>query len=107
MKRIIAYKDYYKSFMETLVKEEQLKIRRALLLLQTDDKVPRHFIKYLDDGIWELRVTLPNKEARLFCFHDGGNLVVLMNFLIKKTRKTPKSEIAKAKTLKAQYYAEK
>ena len=40
MKRIIAYKDYYKSFMETLVKEEQLKIRRALLLLQTDDKVP-------------------------------------------------------------------
>jgi phage-related protein len=107
MKRIIAYKGYYKSFMETLVREEQQKIRRALLLLQTDDKVPRHYIKYLIDGIWELRVSLPNKEARLFFFYDEGNLVVLMNCFIKKTQKTPGAEIEKAKQLKAQYYAEK
>jgi phage-related protein len=107
MKRIIAYKGYYKSFMETLAREEQLKIRRALLLLQTDDKVPQHYIKYLTGGIWELRVTLPNKEARLFFFYDEGNLVVLMNCIIKKTQKTPYSEIEKAKHLKAQYYAEK
>lgn len=37
MKRIIAYKDYYKSFMETLVTEEQLKIRRAFSISMMEE----------------------------------------------------------------------
>jgi phage-related protein len=48
--------------------------------------------KPLENGVWELRTDLGNRSARvLFCFHDGA-LVALSGF-IKKTQKTPKSEL--------------
>ncbi|WP_317048138.1 type II toxin-antitoxin system RelE/ParE family toxin [Pontibacter diazotrophicus] len=33
---------------------------------------------------------------RVFCFFDGGKLVILLNGFQKKTQKTPKKEILKA-----------
>ena len=42
MKRIIAYKKYYQEFMMGLSLQEQSKIRRALLLFETEDRIPRH-----------------------------------------------------------------
>ena len=56
VREIIAYKDYYRDFMDKLGEKERMKIRRALLL---------------------------------------------------KTQKTPRSEIAKAKRLKKEYYEDK
>ena len=39
-----------------------------------------------------------------FCFFDSGRLVILLNGFQKKTTKTPKSEIKKAKQLMEEYY---
>lgn len=55
VKKIIAYKHYYQDFMKALAEQERKKVLRALLLLQTEEKVPHHYIKYLRDGIYELR----------------------------------------------------
>ena len=38
---------------------------------------------------------------------DEGNLVILFNAFQKKTQKTPKSEIEKAKRIMKEYYEQK
>lgn len=103
MKRIIAYKNYFREFMERLSEQERGKIKRALLLFETEDKIPRHYIKYVRDGVYEFRVTYGNKEFRLFFIYDGDTIVVLFNCYTKKTEKAPKREIEKAIKLKEEY----
>jgi len=106
-RRIIAFGDYYVSFMKKLSAQEQQKIRRALLLLETEDKVPYHYISYVRDGLYEFRVTLGSNEYRLFFIYDGNTVVVLLNCFKKKSQKTPNAEIKKALRLKKEYYEQK
>ncbi|WP_374044502.1 hypothetical protein [uncultured Parabacteroides sp.] len=56
MKKIIAYKGYYPDFMPKLSKQERKKVRQALLLFETEDRIPSHYIKYIRDGVYEFRV---------------------------------------------------
>lgn len=57
------------------------------------------YMKHLDGGIWELR---PLRNRILFFYWDGNSFVLLSHF-IKKTQKTPKKEIEKAKRLMNDY----
>ena len=107
MRKVVAFKDYYIKFLELLSEEEKRKIRRSLLLFHSDDMMPWHYIKYIEDGIYEFRVTLPRREARIFFIYDGDILVVLFNAFFKKTQKTPRAEIEKAIRLKKEYYESK
>ena len=101
-----AHKGYYEKFVKTLSDAERRKFLRALLLLQNSDTqdIPRHYIKYITDGISEFRVNFGNNELRLFYFRDGDTLIILLNGFRKKTQKTPRSEIEKAIRLKREYY---
>ena len=85
MKLIIAYKNYYKDFYESLSQEEKDKVDRVMVLMQSENRMPSHYIKHLDEG----------------------QLVILFNCFVKKTQKTPRSEIQKAIELKREYYEEK
>ena len=96
MKKIITYKGYFADFVEKLSKDEMNKVRRALDLFKVEDKVPRHFIKFIRDGVYEFRVNYGNNEFRIFFIYDGDTIVVLFNAFKKKTQKTPESEIKKA-----------
>ena len=99
MRKIIAYKNYYSEFMSKLTEQERGKILRALLLFETEDRVPRHYISYIRDGLYEYI----KKEFRLFFIYDGDTIVVLLNCYTKKTQKAPKREIDKALRLKEEY----
>lgn len=57
------------------------------------------YIKHFDGEIWELR---PLKNRIMFFGYDGKQFVLLSHF-IKKTQKTPKREIDKAKRLMKDY----
>jgi phage-related protein len=63
------------------------------------------------DGIFEFRVDDNGKYYRLFAFWDTEGdevtLVVATHGLIKKTNKTPPSEIQKAEQIKREYFEEK
>ena len=107
MRKIIAYKGYYSDFMSKLSEQERKKIRRALLLFETEDKIPSHYIKFIRDGVYEFRVNYGNNEFRMFFIYDGETIVVLFNCFRKKTQKTPNSEIEKAIKLKNEYYEQK
>ena len=50
-------------------------------------------------GIWEVRITLKNRIARvLFCMHEGA--MMLLHGFIKKAQKTPKPDLEIAKKRK-------
>lgn len=53
------------------------------------------YVKHLDGEIWELR---PLRDRILF-FAWGGNSFILLSHFMKRTQKTPKREIEKAKRL--------
>ena len=107
MKKIIAYKRYFSDFISTLSQEERGKIKRALDLFKVEDRMPRHYIKFIRDGLYEFRVSYGNNEFRIFFIYDGEVIVVLFNAFRKKTHKTPDSEIRKAIRLKEEYYVTK
>ena len=51
----------------------------------------------MEDGIYEIRIKVGTDIYRIFSFFDDGKLVVLLHAFQKKTQKTPKKEIQKAK----------
>ena len=107
MRKIIAYKNYFSDFINKLSADEINKIRRALDLFKVEDRMPRHFIKFIRDGVYEFRVNYGNNEFRIFFIYDGDTVVVLFYAFRKKTQKTPDNEIKKAIKLKEEYYGTK
>ena len=93
--------------METLKEKEQEKIQYGLLLLKSQDRLPKKFVKLVRDGIYELRTEYGGNIYRVFFIFDEGEVVVLFNGFQKKTQKTPQSEIEKAIKIKEAYYADK
>ena len=109
IRRIIAYKNHFEDFLLALDIRTQNKIHKIISLLETMDRVPSNYIKLISGtkGLYEARVQLGSNIWRIFCFFDEGNLVILLNGFTKKTQRTPKSEIDKAKILMRSYYLEK
>lgn len=104
MRKVITYGGYFEAFMKTLSPEQRKKINYGLVLLKSVDRLPAKFVKYIEDGIYELRTEFEGNIFRTFFIFDKGNLVVLFNGFQKKTQKTPQSEIEKAKRIKEEYY---
>lgn len=78
--------------METLTEDQRRKVNYGILLLKTVNRLPAKFVQHIEDGIYELRTEYE------------GNVVVLFNGFQKKSQKTPKAEIDKAKQIKKAYY---
>lgn len=57
--------------------------------------------KHIENEIWELR---PGKYRILFAHDEIKHKYILLNYFIKKTNKTPKSEIIKANKMFKDYY---
>ena len=60
--------------------------------------------KYLGDKILELRAEVEGDIPRILFFFVVGQKVVLTNGFIKKTQKTPQSELNKAKEYMSDYF---
>lgn len=106
-RKIRTYGGYFEAFMATLKEKEQEKIQYGLLLLKTQDRLPKKFVKLVKDGLYELRTEYNGNIYRVFFIFDNGQIVVLFNGFQKKTQKTPPSEIEKALKIKEAYYGDK
>ena len=93
--------------MQTLGEKEKLKMKYVVSLLETGDRMPIKFMKFIRDGVYELRMEYNSNIYRLFFIFDDGNVVILFNGFQKKTQKTPDNEIEKALKLKKEYYEQK
>lgn len=61
--------------------------------------------KKLTNEIWEFRTRFDKHQIRLFAFWDRGQkaMVICTHGFLKKTKKTPKSEIKKAMEFRKKY----
>ena len=106
-RRILTYGGSFEAFMSSLKEKEQEKIQYGLLLLKTQDRLPKKFVKHIRDGIYELRTEYGGNIFRVFFIFDEGKIIVLFNGFQKKSQKTPLTEIDKALKIKEAYYADK
>ena len=77
--------------------------------MRFEERVPIKFLKYLEstDGFYEVRVITAFKSIKILCFFDKGELFVLTNYFVKKSQKTPRTEIKLAEKLKKEYLIDK
>ena len=73
------------------------------LLQQNGTHMNAEITKHLDDGIWELR---PGNNRVFYFFYQNDTYVLLHQFR-KKSQKTPKREIEKAKKERNDYLRRK
>ena len=91
-------------FLRKLSPGARAKTARDIRLLQefgTELREP--YSKFLQDGIFELRVRFSGDNFRVLYFFRSGRTVVLTNAFIKKSNKTPPGELKRALLFKAEY----
>lgn len=76
-------------------------------MLKMQDRISAKFVKYIKDGLYEIRAEYNGNIYRLFFIFDDGHIIVLFNGFQKKSRKTPLKEIETALKLKTEYYESK
>ena len=85
------------------VKMRAKMIRTIEMLKKNGNKLREPESKPLDDGIMALRAKVGSDISRVLYFFIIGKKAVLTNGFIKKTQKTPKSEIERAKRYRDDY----
>ena len=95
-------------FLNSLDIKMQAKMAWTIRIFQengTDLRKP--YSEYLRDDIFELRAKVGSNISRvLYFFYDGGKAVLTHGF-IKKTQKTPVSEIERAIKYRKEYFSRK
>lgn len=106
---IKLYKKYFTEFYLEQTENVKRKINYCLNMVKTVDRVPSSILRNMEgtEGLYEIRVEVGSNIFRIFCCFDDGALVILFNGFQKKTQKTPKKEIDRAKQLMKEYFKEK
>ncbi len=80
-------------FLDSLPDKDARKVTWVLSLIEDLEKVPAsYFKKLVGTDIWECRAG----RYRILCFVAGNSMVVLTHGFVKKSQKTPTSEIERA-----------
>ena len=92
-----------KSFIKSLDVKLQKKI--AYNIQKSREVNDPKILKKLTDEIWEFRTRYEKQQIRLLAFWDPKlkSLIICTHGFIKKTQKTPKSEIKKAIEFRKKY----
>lgn len=106
-RKIKVYGRYFIDFYQSLDEGAKDKIDYVLDMLKTQERVHVRFVKYIREGVYEIRAEHIGNIYRVFFIFDNGNVVVLFNGFQKKSQKTPEKEIRQAIKLKEEYYGSK
>lgn len=87
--------NFLESIQDKKLKAKILKDIQLLGQLGSDLKMPH--AKYIEDGIWELRTKQSTNISRILYFTFKENKIILLTGFVKKTQKTPRQEILRAK----------
>lgn len=82
-----------------LPQDMRVKFRRISELIRVDgiSKVHEPYVKHIEDNIWEMRLSGRSGIARSLYVTAIGRRVIVVRTFVKKTEKTPRSEIDLAK----------
>jgi len=108
-RQVYYYKNHFKEFYIKQDLAVRKKIDWVIGLVQVLEIIPSKFFRHIEgsEGIFEIRVMIRRNIFRMFYFFDEDKLIILLHGFQKKTQKTPKNEITKAKRLREEYYEQK
>lgn len=85
-------------FLDSLDVKMRGKLVMTLKVLQEQgNRLREPYSKHLEDGIFEVRGKVGSDISRVLYFFYYGGRIILTNGFIKKTQKTPRNELEKAK----------
>ena len=91
-------------FLDSLNDKMRAKILLSIRMVRENGFHTRMpYSEELEDGIFELRAKVGSDISRVLYFFVVGRKIILTNGFIKKTQKTPRSEIERAKKYRADY----
>ncbi len=97
-----------KEFLLSLEPKMRAKMLRTISMLQTNGTELREPLsKPIGNGIMELRAKVGSDVSRVLYFFCVDRRIVLTNGFVKKTAKTPPSEIDRAKRYRAEFLSRK
>lgn len=93
-----------REFLLSLDKKMLAKAVREIELLSVNGPELREpYSKAIGDGIFELRTKVGTDITRVLYFFVVGRRIILTNGFVKKTDRTPRSEIELARKYRAEY----
>ena len=91
-------------FLDSLDAKMRAKSLYGLAILEEyGNRLREPYSKALGDGLFELRIKFASDITRIFYFFVVDNRIILTNGYVKKTMKTPKTELDLAHKYKADY----
>lgn len=91
-------------FIKSLDIKMRAKLEKSIALLQqAGPELRLPYSEHLDDGIFEVRAKQGTNITRVLYFFFIGKKIILTNGFVKKTQKTPKSQLALAKKYRDEY----
>ena len=81
--------------LEALPDDMRARFQRIVQLIQSRglEQVREPYIKHLEGRLWEMRMTGRDGISRAIYVTTSGARVVVVRVFIKKTQKTPRSEL--------------
>ena len=105
----VKFLEYAKDFLDKLDEKSRKKV--LFNIWKSREVNDPELFKKLSEDIWEFRTKFLTKQIRLLAFWDKTDnketLVIATNGFIKKTKKTPKSEIERAEKIRKEYFENK
>ncbi|OGU17154.1 MAG: hypothetical protein A2X61_07845 [Ignavibacteria bacterium GWB2_35_12] len=96
-------------FIDSLSENEKSRlyvyIHKFIEMKNNNYRLSEKLTKYLEDGIFELRIDFENRTSRSLYFYEINREIIFTNGFIKKSTKTPRNEINKAKEIR-KYFKE-
>ena len=106
-RRISAYKSYFIDFIHSIDREDARKIYYILDMLKTQDRLSVKFVKYIRDGLYELRAERKGNIFRVFFIVDGGKSGISFNGFHTDRQKNSLVGIGKAIIINEEYYEDR
>lgn len=106
MTEVVFYEDSngkepVREFLDALDVKMRVKVLgRIGLLEERGVRLAMPYARHLEDGIYELRTVQGNNITRVLYFFVVGDQAVLTHGFIKKTQKTPRAEMDRAKRMR-------
>jgi len=101
--------EFAKEFLDELDEKSRKKV--IFNIWKAREVNDPELFKKLSGNIWEFRTKFLTKQIRLLAFWDKTDkektLVIATNGFVKKTKKTPKTEIEKAEKIRKEYFEQK
>ncbi len=84
IRNLKVYGEEFWKFYNKQTKKVQDRILWTIRVIRDIRLVPEKYLKHIEDGIFEIRVSSGNNIFRIFYFFDEEQLVILLKWLSKE-----------------------